>query len=539
MQFTQIEELVNQDRLSEALEEIDRIEQPDSRNCKQFKNKIFNQLGDKYRNNYDYDQALNFYEKRIILCKELKNELEVARSLNIIGHIYSDLRDFDKAMDYYQRCLTIREEIADKLEIASSLSSIGFIYSLKGRLDKGLDFLHKGLKLKEEVDDKLAISFSYGTIGLNYYFQGELGVALEYLLKSLKIKRKLGSKRNIAWALNDLGNVYLAKGKFDQALDFFHESLSLFEEIDDLYGFVYPNGSVGLVFEARGEYDRALYHFKTSLDICEKQGRKYDIAHYKLVLGIINHNKGNLKQAINFFQRCLEIREEIGNDRDTSNVLFNMIITSIERKSKDDMVTYFGKLENLNKKSIGRSTHKYIRIRTKLANAMILKNSNRIMHKVDAQRLFQKILDETSHTSTTICAMLNLTELLLDELKIYGHEEVFEEVKILLSNVYEISQDQNSFSLLVEILILQSKFSTIEGNLTQAIGQLEEAKKIAEEKELNGHITKVLEEQERMEQELDKWRELNEQAEPIQKKIEHARLKNYLDEMLKLKLDAN
>ncbi|MFX0114591.1 MAG: hypothetical protein ACFFB3_08585 [Candidatus Hodarchaeota archaeon] len=66
-------------------------------------------------------------------------------------------------------------------------------------------------------------------------------------------------------------------------------------------------------------------------------------------------------------------------------------------------------------------------------------------------------------------------------------DPVFQEAKILITNLSSVAKAMPSYSLLIASLILQSRFTLIEGGLSSAMEFLDQAGLTAEEKELAGY----------------------------------------------------
>ncbi|MFX0094402.1 MAG: hypothetical protein ACFFBD_21880, partial [Candidatus Hodarchaeota archaeon] len=109
-----------------------------------------------------------------------------------------------------------------------------------------------------------------------------------------------------------------------------------------------------------------------------------------------------------------------------------------------------------------------------------------------------------------------------------------EEAKALTERLYTQAQDQHSFSMVVEALLLRARFVTIDGDLQLALKYLDQARLTAEEKKLNLLRHKVDAEQKLFEVEFEKWQDLIQRNASLQERLEHARIEDYLKEVQKL-----
>jgi len=112
--------------------------------------------------------------------------------------------------------------------------------------------------------------------------------------------------------------------------------------------------------------------------------------------------------------------------------------------------------------------------------------------------------------------------------KLVGYLKVWEEAKTLIQQLYLKAQDQKSFSMVVEALLLRAKCTTIEGELHQTQKYYNPARITAAEKNLGllGH--KVDAEQKSFEAEFDKMQDLIRRNTSIQERLEHVRMEEYI-----------
>jgi hypothetical protein len=167
--------------------------------------------------------------------------------------------------------------------------------------------------------------------------------------------------------------------------------------------------------------------------------------------------------------------------------------------------------------------------RERVMEAIRLKKSPRIAEKAQAQELFQQLVnDNTLSPELSMYAMLNLCDMLLDEARAYGEQKVLDNAEGLSSRIYKIAQEQGSGSVIIEALLLQSKFALLEGQVAQADKLLAQAASVANEKRLPKLGSKVAQERATLTKEVSRWEELTAQAAPLRDRLEQARLQDYI-----------
>lgn len=129
---------------------------------------IYNRLGNLYRTQKMYENALDAHYKsykHFVLLKQTKPEIA---GLYEIGRDFSDMGKDDTALIYYQKALNIVEKI-DRISATSILNDIAIVYLNSNQLDLALDYVNKSINL-EDVKSELAH---------NYLVKGQIFIKLQ------------------------------------------------------------------------------------------------------------------------------------------------------------------------------------------------------------------------------------------------------------------------------------------------------------------------------------------------------------------------
>ena len=441
----------------------------------------------------DYDIALNFAQKALIIRKEDKKKYEIAECLNIIGIINNAKGEYEKTNEYLQESLRIFTDFNNKKAITKIFNNLGMSHWRLGNLIKALDFFQRSLSFAEELENLNFVAVLNLNIGLVYVNQGKLNAALKNLQKSLVISKELEQKRPLSLCLNNIGLIYHMRGDFKQALCHYQDSLVLNQEIGNKHDIAICYNNIGEILRSMGDNDKALEH---------------------------------IEKSIFLFQ-------EMGLNLDLTLPLFNIIKLLLKSKNPQKAQSYLQQLKEINMKE----KHRLIDQRFRLAKALVLKDSRRAKMKISSSEILEELIEEEiiDH-SLTVQAMFELTELLIDELRAYGEEEIFNEVKKLIKRLDEIANKQNSHSLIIDSMILQAKLSMVEGDLNasqQLLDRVEEL--IVEEKEIPQLVDKVLKEKEKLKNQYENWEYLIRSNAPFGIRLEQAEVSEYINEAKKAK----
>jgi tetratricopeptide (TPR) repeat protein len=491
-------------------------------------------------NKSDYKAVLNNIEKL-----EKKNKLSnfLAEEQYLLFYYKSRaLERLGKFQDALDLIHLQRKHISlPKNRIYSLIFIIAELYALirLGEYSKGLlkqkiaeEIILSVSEIKKEKKDSLEwIALYKNVIGIIYHSMGDLEKGLLFYTESLAIREQIGIKREIAISLNNIGAIFAHKGELENALVYYTRSFEESKAISNLEGMAYSLNNLGTIHEEKGDNLTALNYYKESLLVKQDLGNQYDIAGTLHNIGLIYHNLGEIIKALDYLQESLIIKRNIGNDLYTASTIHVLILIFIDLKHNNEQEKLIQELEEINSNQSNKAIDLFYRV----TKALILKNNDNMANKSEAQSILTEIVqEEIILHRITLLAMINLCELLLFELKSIGNIMILQEARDLVNKLYDLAQKQKSYSLAVNVLVLQAQLAIIEGNLEIALEHLIDAEKIAHEKNLIALKVSIKNEKKKLESEFEKWNVLIEYNLSIQQRIDQLRLEEYTKDIKKL-----
>ena len=161
-----------------------------------------------------------------------------------------------------------------------------------------------------------------------------------------------------------------------------------------------------------------------------------------------------------------------------------------------------------------------------------MKNKQRAKDKFQAQQIFEEILEGRFDYQLEFLIQVNLCDLLLEELKYSGEEEILHKIQDLFNRISDVAYKQRSITTLVELYSLQAKLALIEGNAELSNKLLIKALSIAENKGLELIAEKLKVQQDQLIKQLEDWKALFIQNSKLQERIEFLNLKEYVTEAI-------
>jgi len=181
---------------------------------------ILNNIGDILYNWGKYDEALNNYNKALIVSNKIKDTIIEVYSMNHIGNIYLTLKKYNKAKEYFESALILAEKSKNDKNIAYSLKSIGLVYKYLNEEKKSQYYL-KNSYIRAFHSSKLEESKNSFELGNIYYSNKNYDKTIKSCDYSLEIAIKNKFKEIISNNYELLSKVYKDKKDYKKSLDYY------------------------------------------------------------------------------------------------------------------------------------------------------------------------------------------------------------------------------------------------------------------------------------------------------------------------------
>jgi tetratricopeptide (TPR) repeat protein len=441
----------------------------------------------------------------------------------------------------YEKCISLSKEISTHPDRSLIIELAAFIcetYALMRlgefkRSNELVEFCKDKFKQIDIESDSFAKQW-YGTL---YHVEGsilgEIGEqqkALDVLLYSLSIRETLPYEIETASTLNNIGVTYWYLGKSMEALSYFIKSYDIDSKYDNKQKMAISLVNIGEIYQNRGELDQALKYYLESLDLKQSLGNKQSIAIGYDNIGRVYLRKNQIDIAKEYLSKSLDLHLEVGNKEKISTLCFYLILASLETNEIIEVEKYLDKLKEIN----AETSVKSIELKTRLAEALYLKEIGGMKNTMQAQLILEAIInDEVIEFELSFIAIINQCELFLLEYTVFNEKSVLKEIEKLFSVITSIAESNQSYLTLIESLTLESKFNLILGDLQTARKKLDQAETLANKYNLELMKQKIKITKKDMEKQVDSWSKMvNDNKETI-KKMEETDIIDYLKSISK------
>ena len=324
-----------------------------------------------------------------------------------------------------------------------------------------------------------------------YWHKGELDNALFYAKFNLDIRLKLKKQLNIANAYNNVGVMYNARGDLIKSLRYLKQAFEIYSEINSSRGFSKTSNNIGAILIQLGKLNESLKFMEKSLEIDNSDGYSEGIRVGSQNIGEVYWHKGEYEKALNYLYSGLEISLKSDDKFQISEILVPIIAVLLELDHLKLANYYLHQLELIK----NHEENKIIQQRYYLSSAMVLRKGKTKGSLLKAEKNLRYIIeDEIRYHDITVKALLMLSEILLDKFENTNNLRIVNDINRNIRKITTITKNTNSYSLLVESLLIEAKIALFFFNFNVSQQYLEKALKIANKFELNRLKIKVLNE---------------------------------------------
>ncbi|MFX0166735.1 MAG: tetratricopeptide repeat protein [Promethearchaeota archaeon] len=498
LELNKIERLVNEGRFDDALQLINKFEEGgdislyDKVSCNLFKGELLYQQG-LFEDSFQL--AKHAYKESLGLGKSLLTiDCLYGMAINLISQ--SKTKEADLLIKQGEELLEVIPQISPKdykKREAALIYLKGLVFhpwtSQESNINLAVKYFQESLAIYESYDNKDGIVGYLVLISSIFNLIGELEKSFENIERALHLATELNRKHSIGWILFIKGTFYHLKGKIDEGVKLYQQSLYIFKELNNYNMVASLLNNLGGIFKLKGDLDHALECLEEAVELGTKFSSLKTIANFYDYLIQILIEKGEISRA----EECLEKLDQI----------------SKQLNLKETYCIFF-----FNK-------------------ALILKTSTRVINRGKAEELLKRVLELDPIYEFKIGALINLSDLLLIELKTTHNLEVLQEIERYINQLITIAENSGSYEVLGESYLLQAKLALISLELEDARRLLTQGQQIAEKFGLQQLAMKISNEHDDLLKELSNWEKLRESKASLPERMELARLNEQIEGIIK------
>jgi CHAT domain-containing protein/Tfp pilus assembly protein PilF len=259
----------------------------------------------------EQQNALDYYNRALLLCRALRDSRTEAITLNNIGAVYDTQGDKQAALDYFNQALLLYRQVKDNKNEAATLNNIGLLYKGLGENQKALDYFDQALALTREAKDVRGEAATLNSIGGVYSSLDQKQKALDYFNQAVPLLTAIRDARDFGLTLNNIGNAYSGLGEKQKALQYFNQALPFLRSVRDHSGEAATLNNSGLIYAEIGEKQKARNYYDQALLLCRSLKQRRGEATTLFNLAHLERDSGNLAEALTDAEAVLTIIESL------------------------------------------------------------------------------------------------------------------------------------------------------------------------------------------------------------------------------------
>lgn len=226
--------------------------------------KTLNIVAQAYFMKSDYPKSYGYFLQAITIAEELNHSYEIIKMNMNIGTMFTLIEDYEEALMYYNKCLLLSKNYKDELLYSQIISNIAYTQANIGEYEKAKINIDKSIRFFEKLKQKHWLAFSLDTKGILYLKKENYTKALLYFEKAKINHDELEDKKGKADVLYGLAESHLGLKNFELSEKFAKESLDLYSFMKIKTGMRRCYNILFKINEAKNKTKEALAYLKIS-----------------------------------------------------------------------------------------------------------------------------------------------------------------------------------------------------------------------------------------------------------------------------------
>jgi tetratricopeptide (TPR) repeat protein len=265
----------------------------------------------------NYKEAIEIFHVGLEIAKR-NNLYEIEKILyNNVALAYTELANYDLALQYHFKSLLIRETLGNKSEVSISKNNIGLVYYKLQNFDKALEFYFQSLAIKQEIGDFYDIERTYLNIGLCFLELKQFSKAVENIKMALHSCESHCTEEINMETYAALGLVFFEMNLLDKSYAEFQQALEIAHKIKDIKFETESLIHFGLIEFKYNNYQKAINYLTNAEGLATHPSERLKI--YK-IFSEINIAKADYHMASNYQRKYSELKDSVYNKELLNNL---------------------------------------------------------------------------------------------------------------------------------------------------------------------------------------------------------------------------
>ena len=298
------------------------------------------------------DSAIFYAQKMQVYAAKIDDQINVARSHNIMALANIRKQSFEEAEVHLQKAIQINKLAGETPDIANYYQSLGVLHKETGHYDSAIYYYQVAAQKFELNDNKRALAVTFGNIGSIHVHLKNYDEALEYYNKGTAINKQINNLNSLTHSYKNTGIVFarldkpeIAKLYYDSAIDITKTTGN--KPMKIAVTFNYAN-----VLVDEGQFNKAIETYFDILEMAKEMNFNIWIFRSKLAIGKTYLKIGEFRKANDYLEEAIKLADEKGITEGRERALLNITQAAIgindREKATETLLIYTEAIDSLN-----------------------------------------------------------------------------------------------------------------------------------------------------------------------------------------------
>jgi len=198
----------------------------------------------------------------------------------IFGNAHHFNGNWVKAIWYYEKHVVVAKDLDDSEALCMAYGNVGMVYNKLGEYRKAVEYTQQALELAKQIEKTSEQARAYGNLAVSYEKQGDFAQSIEFNEQYLELCRHEGDLDSLNRAYNSLGTCYLHLHEYEKAVGYFMKNHAYGESVDNEYKQAMASIYIGIALMLKA---RAMRHGGEAVaeqdsHVCGSGGRRFGSA---------------------------------------------------------------------------------------------------------------------------------------------------------------------------------------------------------------------------------------------------------------------
>jgi predicted ATPase len=272
----------------------------------------YRNIGLIHKNRNEWEEAILYFNKGIDISEKIDEKHITADISYNLGGISDEKGEYSQAIEHYGRCMDIGINIGDTSEIADAYLGMGRLHAKKSEVTESIVAFKKAVQIFEKNQDLGELSKAYANLGATYSLV-DFDEGIKYHNKSIEIADKITDIRIKGYGFLNMAYTFIKKDELDTASGYLDKALNIFEKLGERMPITMVYANYGSIYRLKREWDIATDYYEKALKICGELDIPYNLGYVLFEYGLMHNDKGDKAEAGERLKRALDIYKNIQN----------------------------------------------------------------------------------------------------------------------------------------------------------------------------------------------------------------------------------